>query len=158
MSDFSSFHAVPQKLLSQRQHLDNAHFSTSQFLTSRGLSFPLLGLPSSITTNSWLMGANDGKTIIELPEASKLLTQCYKQCQLIYFNLKFLQFIVAEPSYRTSLGIRIDLDAIILLYLSLSGNGSIGFGGEVTTFGRETIRQTLANYLGEEYYSPFFSE
>ncbi len=104
MSDFSSFNTAPQKSSFQAQHLGGSHFGTLQFLTSSGSSFPLLGLPSSVSTYNWTMRANDGQKIIELPEASKLLTQCYKQCQLLYFNLKFLQLIVAEPAYRTSLG------------------------------------------------------
>ena len=118
--------------------------------------FPLLNLPSGVNTTDWSMFANDGQAKIELPEASKVLTQCYKQCQLLYFNFKFFQFIVASPSYRTALGNRIDLNAIVLLYPGLSGGASIGFGGEVTTFGKDAIRQTLAYYFGEEYYLPVF--
>ena len=152
MNSFSPFQTAPQISRLFGQRFDNAHFGVFRYITSSGSQFPLLDLPSSIPTSDWSLFAHDGKAKIEMPEASKLLTQCYKECQLIHFNLNFLQFIVAEPSFHTSLNSRIDLDLLVNLYLTLSSGAVISSGGDVISFGKETIRKTLAYYLGEEYF------
>ena len=146
MSDFSS-NNTPQISRRFGQRFDNAHFGVFQYITSSGLQFPLLDLPSSIPTASWSM-LDGSKTT--MTEASKLLTQCYKECQLIYFNLKFFQFVVSEPSFRTMFANDIDLDLLANLYLSLSGIApSLN---DVIWLRKETIRKTLAYYLGEGYF------